>query len=40
MTEHDLEKDLYIILFEGHLEANKILEKDHLLELETTIQNT
>jgi len=40
MIKHDLEKDLYIILFEGHLEANKILEKDHLLELETTIQNT
>jgi hypothetical protein len=40
MIKYNLEKDLYIILFEGHLEANKILEKDRLLELETTIQNT
>ena len=39
MIKHNLEKHLYIILFEGHLEANKILEKDRLLELETTIQN-
>jgi hypothetical protein len=40
MIKHNLEKHLYIILFEGYLEANKILEKDRLLELETTIQNT
>jgi len=40
MIEHDLEKDIYIILFEGYLETNKILEKDYLLELETIIQNT
>ena len=40
MIEHDLEKEIYIILFEGHLETNKILEKDNLLDLETIIQNT
>jgi len=36
---NNLEKKIYISLFEGYLEANENLEKDIILELETLIQN-